>query len=114
MIKVIKDDISPVEVIKKGASGSTDFRDIYSGVNDKFYRNSWKEFKDLENIDKKYYATDFYDISVYKYDVKCGTSLIFLESKGWINKQDSYSWFHIGKEEDLKMIKDKLVDGKSC
>ena len=47
-------NISPVEVIKKGAFGGTYFRNIYSGVNDKFYKNGWKEFKKLENIDKKY------------------------------------------------------------
>ena len=35
------------------------FRDIYSGVNGKFYKNSWKEFKELGSIDKKYYASDF-------------------------------------------------------
>ena len=45
-------NISPVEVIKKGAFGGTYFRDIYSGVNDNFYKNSWKEFKELESIDK--------------------------------------------------------------
>ena len=49
-------NISPVEVIKKGTFGGTYFRDIYSGLNDKFYKNSWKEFKELENIDNKYYA----------------------------------------------------------
>ena len=36
---------SPVEVIKKDAFGDTYFRDIYSSVNDKFYKNSRKEFK---------------------------------------------------------------------
>ena len=46
-------NISPVEIIKKGAFGSTNFRDIYSGVNDKFYKNRLNEFKELENIDKK-------------------------------------------------------------
>ena len=70
-------NISPVEIIKKGAFGGTYFRDIYSGVNDKFYKDSWKEFKELENIDKKYYASDFYDVSVNKYGVECGTSLRF-------------------------------------
>ena len=54
--------ISPVEIIEKGAFEGTYFRDIYSRVNDKFYKNSWKEFKDLESIDKKYYASNFYDI----------------------------------------------------
>ena len=68
-----KPNISPVEVIKKGAFGSTYFRDIYSGVNGKFYKNSWKEFKELENIDTKYYASGFYDVSLNKYGVKCGT-----------------------------------------
>ena len=32
----------PVEIIKEVASGGTYFRDIYSGVNDKWYKNSWK------------------------------------------------------------------------
>ena len=72
-----KPNISPVEVIKKGAFGGTYFRDIYSGVNGKFYKNSWKEFKELENIDTKYYASGFYDVSLNKYGVKCGTSLSF-------------------------------------
>ena len=81
-------NISPVEVIKKD-----NFRDIYSGVNDKFYKSIWKEFKELENIDKKYYASDFYDVRVNKYGVKCETSLIFWEKEGWINKIDPYGWF---------------------
>ena len=46
-------NITPVDVIKIGAFGGTYFRDIYSDVNDKFYKNSWKEFKELKNIDKK-------------------------------------------------------------
>ena len=88
-----KPNISPVEVIKKGAFGGTYFRDIYSSVNDKFYKDSWKEFKDLEGIDKKYYSSDFYDASLNQYGVKCGTSLRFWENKGWINKIDPYGWF---------------------
>ena len=43
---------TPVEVIKEGSFGGTYFRNIYSLVNDKFYKNSWKEFKDLKNINK--------------------------------------------------------------
>ena len=75
-------DKTPVEIIKEGAFGGTYFRDIYSGVNGKFYKNSWKEFYQLKNIDPKYYCSDFYDASLNKYGVKCGTSLRFLESKG--------------------------------
>ena len=73
--------------------GGTYFRDIYSSVNDKFYKDSWNEFKELENFDKKYYASDFYDVSVNKYGVECGTSLRFWESKGCINEIDPYGWF---------------------
>ena len=38
-------NISPIDVIKEGAFGGTYFRDIYSGVNSKFYKNSWIELK---------------------------------------------------------------------
>ena len=86
-------NISPVEVIRKGVFGGTYFRIISSGVNDKFYRNSWKEFKELENIDKKYYSSGFYNVSLNKYGVESGTSLRFWESKGWINEIDPSGWF---------------------
>ena len=84
---------SPAEVISEGAFGGTYFRDIYSGVNGKWYRNSWKEFKFLSNMDKKLYASSYYDVTVNKYGVKVGTSLRFWESKGWINSIDPYGWF---------------------
>ena len=47
----------------------------------------------MENIDQTYYCSDYYDVSVNIYGVKCGTSLRFGENKGWINKQDPYGWF---------------------
>ena len=72
-----KPNKTPVEIIKEGLFGGTFFRDIYSSVNDKFYKDSWKEFDQLKNIDKKYYSSDFYDASLNKYGVKCGTSLRF-------------------------------------
>ena len=84
---------TPVEMIKEGSFGGTYFRDIYSSINVKWYKNSWKEFDVLENIDQKYYCSDYYDVSVNRYGVKCGTSLRFWENKGWINKQDLYGWF---------------------
>ena len=77
-------NISPVEIIKKGAFGGTYFRDIYSGVNGKLYKNSWKEFKELLVI---------YDVSINKHGVKYETSLRFWGSKGWINEIDPYGWF---------------------
>ena len=72
---------TPIEIIKEGAFGGTYFRDIYSGLNYKWCKNSWKEFKELESIDKKYYSSDYYDASLNKYGVKSGTSLRFWENK---------------------------------
>ena len=73
---------TPIELIAEGAFRGTYFRDICSCVNDKWYRNSWKEFNFLRDIDPKYYSSDFYDVGVNKYGVKCGTSLRFWENKG--------------------------------
>ena len=81
-----------IEIIKEGAFGGAYFRDIYSGINRKWYKNSWKEFVQLKNIDAKFYTSD-YDVNVNKYGVKCGTSLTFWENKGWVNKIDPYDWF---------------------
>ena len=79
--KGFKPDISPLDVIKKGAFGGTYFRNIYSNVNNKFCKNTWKEFKELKDIDKKYYCSDFYDVNLNYYKVKVGTSLRFWENK---------------------------------
>ena len=62
-------------------------RDIYSGINENWYKNLSKEFVQLKNIDAKFYASDYYDVNVNKYGVKCRTSLRFWENKGWINKK---------------------------
>ena len=93
ILRSFKPNLTPIQVIKKIAFGGTYFRYIYSGVNDKFYKNSWKEIKKLEDIDKKYYASGLYDVSVNKYGVKCETSLRFLESKNRIRPIDPYGWF---------------------
>ena len=84
---------TPIEIVKEGAFGGTYFKDIYSGINGKWYKNSRKEFVEIKNIDAKFYASDYYDVTVNKYGVKCGTSLRFLENKGWINKINHYGWF---------------------
>ena len=57
------------------------------------YKNSWKEFIRLKNIDPKFYAPDCYDINVNKYGVKCRISLGFRENKDWIYKIDPYGGF---------------------
>ena len=83
----------PIEVIKQGAFEKISFRDFYSGVNETWYRKSWKEFDQLKDIDQKYYCSDWYDLSVNKYGLKCETSLRFWENKGWIKEIDSDGCF---------------------
>ena len=58
---------TPIQKIKEGAFGGTYFRDVYSNVNKKCYKNSWKEFVHLKNIHAKFYASDYYDMNVNKY-----------------------------------------------
>ena len=51
-----KPNKTSAEMIKEGSSfGGTYFRDIYSGVNDRFDKNSWKQFDQLKNINKRYH-----------------------------------------------------------
>ena len=40
-------NITTAEVSKKGAFRGTYSRNMYSGINDKFYKNSLKEFDEL-------------------------------------------------------------------
>ena len=109
---------TPIEIIKEGAFRGTYFRDIYSGINEKWYKKSWTEFVHLKNVDAKFYVSDYYDANVNKYGVKCGTSLRFWENKGWVNKIDPYGWFQwyfrhwLGRrsKDDKRQI--KLIDGK--
>ena len=81
---------TPIEVIRKRAFGGTYFRKIYSGINGKWHKNSWKELVQLKRIDTRFYASDYYDKNLNKYKVKTGR---VWENKGWINEIDPYSWF---------------------
>ena len=84
---------TPIEIIKEAVFGGSYFRDIYSGINGKMYKKSWKELDQLKSIDVKYYASDYYDVNVNKYGVKTGKSLRFWENTGCINEIDPYGWF---------------------
>ena len=56
-------------------------------------RGVWKEFDELKNIDRRYYCSNYYDVSLNKYGVKCGTLLRFRENNGWIYSFDPYGCF---------------------
>ena len=56
----------------------------------------WKEFNELKNIDQNYYCSNYYDVNVNKYKVKCETSLRFWENKDKINAMDpddQFQWY---------------------
>ena len=55
---------TPAKIINEGAFGETYFRDIYSGVNGKWYRSSWKEFDFLKDVDLKLYSSSYYEVKV--------------------------------------------------
>ena len=102
----------PIEKIREGAFGGTYFRDIYSSVNEKWYKKSWKEFNHLKNIDQKFYCSDYY-VNINKYDIKCGTLLRFWENEEWINEMDPYGliqlyfryWLGRRSKDDERQIK---------
>ena len=82
-------NISLVDVIKN-VPLVEHILEIFSGVTGKFFKNSWKEFEELKNINGTYYSSDFHDVRLNYYDVELGTLLRFRESKGWINEKDPY------------------------
>ena len=44
----------------------------------------------VKNINQTFCRSNYYDVSVNKYGVKCQTSLRFLENPGWINRINPY------------------------
>ena len=71
----------------------------------------------MKDIDQKYYCSDYYDVGVNKYGVKCKTSLRAWENSGWINEIDPCGWFwmvfyvrEINKwKKIVSRFRDKLV-----
>ena len=55
---------TPIVVIREVAFGGTYFRDIYSSVNEKWLKKSWKELDQLKNIDQKLYCSSHFDVNV--------------------------------------------------
>ena len=49
----------------------------------------------MKDIDQNLYCSDYYDVIVNKYGVKCRTSLRFWENKSWINEIDHYGLFQL-------------------
>jgi hypothetical protein len=90
-------NLTPEEILRAGSFGGTYFRDIYSSVTKKHYKDMWRSLpkKWFEGLNiKKQLSSQVYAESVNKYGVSCGQSLDAWESSGWITSWDPYGWFH--------------------
>lgn len=127
MEEYFKPDYTPRQIIQNGAFGGTYFRAIFSRVTGKYYKDAYKEFPFLRDLDTNLMTRPWhlYDASINKYGVKVGSTLEFWENKGWISPQDPYGWFqwycryYMGRrsDDDQRQIKrwlsfKKRFDGK--
>jgi len=91
-------NLTPSQILRAGAFGGTYFRNIYSSVTKKSYKDADKEFpkswfKDLDRKEHLIRPFSKYDKSVNKYKVKVGLKLKDWEKKKWIYAVDPYGWF---------------------
>lgn len=124
MEKLFKPNLTPKQMLKMGILGGGYFRDIYSSVTKKHYKDSWKEFPTewFKDIPENYYKSTVYDVNVNKYKVHSGASLgkkedpfglLYWESKDWMHPQDPYGWiqwyfrYYLGRRspDDERQIK---------
>ena len=87
-----KPNLTPHDMFSRGVFGGAYFRPIHSSVTGKDYKNVYKKYSSLKNLDPKLLALDDFNYSLNKYKVASGTSLEYWESKGWIKAQDPYGW----------------------
>lgn len=89
-------NLTPLQVIKKGAFGGTYFRPIKSSVVNKNLKNIHKEYSFFDKVSENILTRPWkdYDSKINKYSVKVGTTLEFWESSGWISSYHPYGWFH--------------------
>ena len=80
------------EVIKEGAFGGMQFRDIYSDVNGKWYRKLSKDFDEIKNIANRHYCSNYYDVNAINMAEQVWNMLGFGGNKSWIKFIDPYGW----------------------
>ena len=87
-------NLSPRDIFKSGSFGGTYWREIYSNITKKQYKNQHLKFpkKWWSEIPDNYLSSSICDIKINKYKVKSGTSLDYWEKKNWITKFDPYGW----------------------
>ena len=108
-------NLTPRQMFQKGSFGGSYWRPIHSAITNKDYKNKHKKYPKSwwKDIPDNYLTSAKCNISINKYKVKSGTSLLFWESKGWMNAKDPYGWvqwyceFHNGRrsKDDERQIK---------
>lgn len=105
-------DYTPEEIFRAGIMGGSYFRPIHSTVTGEDYHGEEAEFSWSKRIASELLSAPVYDKRKNKFAVKCGTTLEFWESKGWIEPVDPYGWiqwycrFHAGRRcyDDARQI----------
>ena len=78
---------TPIEIIEEEG---TYFRDIFSGINGKWYRKSQRELHELKHVNKKYYYSNYFNIRINKLKVNVETPQDFGKLKAWIDCTDQF------------------------
>ena len=108
---------TPAEVVKEAAFGENYFRDIYSSVNSKWYRKSWKEFHELKILIRGIIVSQLLLL------------LVLIDMVSNVKHHQNFAKIKVGlilqivmvsfnailgtnQAEDLQTMKDKLVDIK--
>ena len=93
-------NLTPAQVLRRGAFGGTYFRDIESSVTGKKYSKVYREFPkswfnglDIKKQITRPWDDKNYNKSMNKYGVKVGATLEFWQDSGWITENDPYGWF---------------------
>ena len=91
-----KPNLTPRDIFMLGSFGGTYWREIYSSVTKKTYKNEYKKYSFLKNIDQNLLTRswDNYDKSINFYKVKVGNTLEEWEDKNWITYHNPYGWIH--------------------
>lgn len=81
-------DYTPKQMFEQGIFSGMYFRDIYSNVTKKHYKDDYKEFKFLKGIPIKKLNNGTWDNSINKYKVHASLPLKYWEEHHWIHPQD--------------------------
>ncbi len=91
-----KPNLTPKEMFQMGSFGGTYWREIFSCITNKCYKNQHKKYPKSwwRDIPESWLTTEWdnYDKKINFYGVKVGTTLEFWEEKEWITKNHPYGW----------------------